>query len=332
MGRLAIHTVADGDCGIETMLFFEGVVRNVASTKGFRVQQAEYLMSIAGDPNWQSSWDLCGECVDVPEAPPPKDTLGAKVDALAVASPALAHQHSTALAGVVAPALAVVAAKPSEPSDCARACGDDALVLAAVVHHVGLKHFEAVQARHLLDGIDKAALHVIVQQYQAVEPHAKKEIAAKQIHKWRDDVQMQQKRSDSRFVAEYCSKNGLEPSASTLPHNFWTQFLIATYGKAGLDAGEHGSRKRLQMYWSRRLRDYTSGKTKQPAPKGARRSRGKQGRPLKGDCLEGELCKWFAQIRRRGVRVTPAAFLRQAKLFRLQLMRRFNDDDDADDF
>jgi len=347
MQRLAVHTTSDGNCGIECMLYFEGIVRNEHNAKQFRRSTAAYILSVAGIPNWQDSWNLCGEYVDIPHAKVPASHVDEVIHVDDVAAEPLGDAH--ALAGIVEPeapaeplgdaqpplvassavevdGMAVAQAEPScvglpkdAESSCAPSPQDDAVALAAVLRHVGLKRLDAVQAKRLMEGIDKTTMATIVGQYKHALAANRKSLPRKlRKRRMRIDETATQKRADTKTIAAYCSKNGIDPDRR-LPHKFWKNFFGATYESADSALGRHGTEQGLKMYWLRRLHD--CGAKKQFVNKKSRRATVKQGRSLKGQAIDEELVIWFAALRRRGVRITHAAFFRQAKIIRLQMMR-----------
>jgi hypothetical protein len=147
----------------------------------------------------------------------------------------------------------------------------------------------------------------------------------------RKDELLGTKNKHSVFIAEYCARNGIDPHCRKLPSGFYKPFWIEAYGETSAASfGEDTSKKK--MYWLRRLRAWQCGQTSdatrlrvlgqvENSTSMRRRSTGQQGRPVKCSDIEEELIRWFAVIRRRGVRVSPGAFLRQAQTIRLECIR-----------
>ena len=65
-GYGCILTVADGDCGPDTMCMLKGWGRSLTNRRSIRAALAEALRDCAEDPAWQSAWVACQENVPHP--------------------------------------------------------------------------------------------------------------------------------------------------------------------------------------------------------------------------------------------------------------------------
>lgn len=333
VGKLPFRSVADGNCAFDTMLFLSGRQRSEVSRRRIRTEIVKAMRQVAGNPAWES---VCMQIEGDNAATPPKPLAPAEPLPVAAApicdleqqlvplntcdqyhfdlvkktndlkkaiddchppEPApIAASHPPALAEPLPIAASLATATPhAQPN-----------LDAAILQKMGLKRLSAWESQMLLEKLPPAVLKSLAET-SAEAPIEGGGEAAPPLHvsESRKDEHIGTKRKHCEMVATYAAAHGFESKVTNrAPPNFWKGFFKEVYK---CDLAGHGSDSKRKMYWVRRLREAQRPPVTGGIAAARHRLTGRQGRPILAPCIEEEVVKWFANVRRRGGRVTRPA-------------------------
>ena len=171
---------------------------------------------------------------------------------------------------------------------------------------MGLKRLSAWESQKLLEKLPPAVLKSLAETSAEAPIEGGGESAPPlNVSESRKDENIGTKRKHCEMVAGYAAAHGFESRVTNrAPPNFWKGFFKEVYK---CDLAGHGSDSKRKMYWVRRLREAQRPPVTGGIAAARHRLTGRQGRPILAPCIEEEVVKWFANVRRRGGRVTRPA-------------------------
>ena len=323
-GAIPFRSVSDGNCAFDTMLFHTGRQRTELARRSMRLDVTKAMRKVAGDCDWEEAClNIEGHVATSHEGACAASTPSALVEpqpkapVIPVISEPPAHKIPSPPQpdppqpdpvfvpdDVDLPALAEHLSSAASPATSAH--DGQPNLDASILKKLGLKRLNCWESKLLLKalspevkkGFEEASAQVSSEKgSKAAQPSG--------VGLSRKDERFGTKRKHSELVATYAAKRGVVSSVGKdLPRNFWKGFAEEVCKD---NAGGKGLTRKQKMYWSRRLRSSEASSSRlRLAVTSKRRTRttGKQGRPISAPCIEEELVKWFAGVRRRGGRVT----------------------------